>query len=315
MNIMNHRRRTFILATALIATGLAQNLCADDEPATEAVAPAFKDIASTLVKVEFEHKDSRRRALGVIALMDGAPYLLTNQHLLLGAENLRFTTADGKKLAPRSIELSTSRDLARLALPEDTDALELADTKTRMNTEIALFNADPDEKDRIQKGTIIGIGGLKFEISAPFGEEHNGAPVLNAAGQLVGIAGYSRKSGYHAMKKGTRFDEAERHFCYRIASNGWKRVNWKTYNRTVGTAYREHKELGDHVLDILRDRENRISSKEASEVASACRTQSRKLKILQEQRGLTDFLSGELEEHAELFEFAEHYFNDYAAGR
>lgn len=290
---------------------LSQNSLAE-EADTLGIDVAFEDVCDSLVIIEFSYSDGNGKALGVIATMDDKPYILTNQHILLGAEKLSFITAGGEKLAPRSVELSSNRDIARLALAESQNALPIMSNKAKMNTPIGLINSDSDPKNRILQGLIIGIGGIKFEISAAFDAEKNGAPVINKERQIVGIASYSQESGYHAMKKGTRFDEASRHFCFRVDRKGWKKVNWKNYNRTFGAAYREHKILGDQVISILKNSDRRISSKEAKKIATSCKIHSIQIERLVEQKGMTDYLANELEGHAELFDFAEEFFNVYA---
>ncbi|MDF7798952.1 serine protease [Pontiellaceae bacterium B1224] len=310
---MKINRRTAMEQCLLVATGitLSTNSLADELDAL-AVNIEFNEICDSLVIIEFSYAKNSGNALGVIATMDGKSYILTNQHILLGAERMSFITAGGEKLAPRSVELSSNRDLARLLLADNSNALPVVQSKAQMNTPIALINNDSEPENRILQGSIIGIGGTKFEISAAFGAEKNGGPVLNKEGQIVGIASYSQESGYHAMKKGTRFDEASRHFCFRVDSKGWNKVNWKKYNRTFGITYRKHKVLGDRILDILKDRDRRISSKEAREIASSCRIHSRQIQLLSEQKGMTDYLANELEGYTEIFEFSEEFFNEYA---
>jgi hypothetical protein len=310
---MNTQRRSYLKQKLLTLAGWAAIPALAEE--TEKVELEFLDICNSLVIIEFSHAGGEGKALGVIATMQEKPYILTNQHILLGTTKMSFITAGGEKLAPRSVELSTSRDIARLALTESQNALPITQSKSKMNTPIVLVNAGNEKDDRIQQGSIIGIGGIKFEISAAIKEETNGAPVLNRDREIIGIASYSRKSGYHAMKKGTRFDDAERHFCYRVDDRGWKKVNWKTYNRTFGKPFRSHKALGDQILNILKDRDNRISRKDAQEIATACRTHARQIELLADQKGITDYLATELEEHTELFNFAEEFFTDYANGQ
>lgn len=275
----------------------------------------FSAVASQLVIVEYEQNGDYRKALGVVADMGGKPYLLTSQHILLGSSKMSFITASGDKLSPRSIELSSNRDLARLALAEGTDAIELVAEKVKMNTPITVIKAGNDPEKRIEKGKVIGIGGMKFEISTTFDEDSNGAPVLTDEGKLAGLSSHSRESVGHAMKKGTRFEEAKRHFCYRVDTKGWKRVNWRQYNSTFGKPFQEHKKLADRMIRILKDHENRISKKEAAELATAGRTHVRQIDLLLEKKGMTGFLTNELEEYCELFEYAEELFGDYASGK
>jgi hypothetical protein len=274
----------------------------------------FDEIAPSLVLINCRLNGVEENGNGVIVKMDEKTYLLTNQHLLLGAEQINFITASGDRLAPRSVELSTSRDLVRLAL-EEGPGLLLSD-QIKMNAPITILSGGNGKEQKFEHGKIIGVGGTMIEISAEFDESSNGAPALNAETKVVGIASYSRESSRHAMKKGTRFDESTRHFCYRVGNNGWKPVKWKTYNRKYGQAYRKHRAFADQVIAILKDRENfKASSKTAGELATQCSTHVRQLEMLTEQRDLTGFLLNEFEEHIELFEYAEKLFDNYAKSR
>ena len=181
---------------------------------------------------------------------------------------------------------------------------------------IAVLTGGNGQKQKFEHGKIIGVGGAKIEISAQFDETSNGAPAFNAKTEVIGIASYSRESSRHAMKKGTRFDESTRHFCYRIGKDGWKPVNWKTYNRKFGKAYLKHKTFADRIIAILKDPENfNASSREAAELAAACSTHTRQLKLLTDERELTEFLLNEFEEQIELFEYAGELLSDYAKNR
>ena len=115
------------------------------------------------------------------------------------------------------------------------------------------------------------------------------------------------------MKLGTRFDEAERHFCCRIGKSDWEKVNWKTYNKKYGKAFQKHKAFCTEILNIFQDEKSfNTAATRANELATKCRIHAHQLRKLAEQRDLTDFLSNEFEEQADLLEYAEELFRKYS---
>ena len=277
------------------------------------VKVTFEDVSSQMIIIQFERGGKELKALGVIVNMEEGPYLLTSQTVLLGAGKLKFMTADGDLVVPKSVELSNNRDLARLALSEELDSLELSTDKMKMNTEITLISCGADRSTRLREGKVIGLGGPKFEVSLEFKDSEIGAPFISPQGDVVGIASHSLESWKHVMKKGTRFDDATRYFGFRADSSGWKKVNWRKYNKQFGLAYSEYEALEGRILAILRKGGDvRISAKEAREIAIACRMNSTKIERLIELRGMTSYLMKEFAKQAELFGYAEEFFSDYA---
>lgn len=314
-NPMTYSLKKKYCSSILVAAVFLPCLSFGAEGTTEATVDyALDEVASSLVQISYRINGKKVSGNGVIVQMDSKTYLLTNQHILLGAEKISFITLSGERLAPRSVELSVSRDLARLAL-EKGPGLSLSPL-AGMNTPVALFTGGNGEKQKVEHGKIIGVGGGKIEISASFGDAGNGAPALNANKEVVGIATYSQKSSKSAMKLGTRFEEAERHFCCRIGKNDWKKVNWKTYNKKYGKAFQKHKAFYTEIIAIFKDKKSfNASAKRANELATQCRIHARQLRMLTKQRDLTDFLLNEFEDQAELFEYAEDLFLKYSKSR
>lgn len=207
---------------------------------------SFKEVADYLVIITHE----RAVGSGFIAKMDGKYYIITNQHVILGADQIRFTTATGKKLAPRRVELSATRDIARLEL--DTDAgLELADD-VEMDSPIAVFgNSEGAGVATELYGRINGIGAEVIEVSADFVSGNSGSPVLDLNQKIVGIASYVKYSRPSEMKEGTKFENRTRRFCYRLTGTEWMSVNWKKYNETYGGLYRSTEELIDSIVEVI----------------------------------------------------------------
>ncbi len=274
------------------------------------------DVADHLVVITCESDGVIKSGCGFVAMMNEKPYLLISQHIILGADKISFTSPTGRIIKPRSVELSNSRDIARLALAEE-DGLALADHHP-MGAPIAVFGSNQSQKEETALyGTITGVGADIVEISAEFNEGNGGAAVLNANQEVIGIASHVTESYNHAMKKGTQFENKTRRFCYRLDRIQWKRVNWKQYNKKYGAIYFEGKAASDQIIRTLNRWADapagQLRSKNTEQMAGSCRSQARRIRMMTEQRDLTEYLIEELEMQALTLEAAAKIIDRYGA--
>ncbi len=212
----------------------------------------FNDIADKIVIIECEGARGGSAGSGFIAKMNGKPYIFTNQHVIMGADKIAFTTASGQRLAPKSVELSSERDIARLEV-DAQDGLEIGPT-VAMGIPVAVFgNSEGAGVATELYGTVNGVGAELVETSAEFVSGNSGSPVLNLDRQVLGIASYVRVSRKHAMKEGTEFENKTRRFCYRLTGVEWQAVNWKQYNDKFGKTCVANEALVDSIFDIIQD--------------------------------------------------------------
>jgi hypothetical protein len=336
------------LALALVAASLVQARA--DEGARAQFTYAADDVASNLVVIECESNGKKSTGCGFVALMEGKPYLVTNQHIILGADKLGFVSPSGRVIKPRSVELSASRNIARMALAEGDGFTISSDLP--IGAPIGVFSSGKGKKKApALYGKITGIGADMVEVSANFVEDNSGSPVLNLNQEVVAIASHVRESSNHAMKNGTKFENKTRRFCYRLDRVGWTPVNWKSYNEKFGVAYLESRELLDSVIEILNSwadgpleqvriedkpnpaltnwvrTHNQVVSKSSDgfqrkfyaeysestqKLAEVCRSQARKIRMLSNQRDPTAFLLYEFDMQAGTFEYAAKIIDRYS---
>ncbi|NNJ71295.1 MAG: trypsin-like peptidase domain-containing protein, partial [Kiritimatiellales bacterium] len=210
----------------------------------------FNDISDHLVIISCKGPGGRSSGSGFIARMDGKTYLFTNQHVIMGADKISFKTATGNVLRPRSVELSTTRDIARLLLAEE-DGLEVT-RNLSMGVPIAVFgNSEGGGVATQLYGEITGVGADVVEVSAEFVKGNSGSPVLNLGKEVVGIASFVRYSRKKKDTEGTRFENQTRRFCYRLTDMEWTTVNWKQYNKRYGKLYRTNEEMTESIFEII----------------------------------------------------------------
>lgn len=300
----------------LFAAPLLPPVYGEENAQPAAVEIPHEEILPYLVLISYQVGGQNETGHGVIIQMEGKPYLLTNQHVILGAEKISFLSADGERLSPRSIELSNSRDLARLALPESAGPGLPLSTLVKMNMPIAVYFRGGSDSTKIEEGRVIGVGAGAFEVSTEFERTGNGAPVLNPDKEVIGIATYSRESSYNVFKTGSRFQESTRYFCSRFGRNDWRRVNWKAFNNKFGRTYREHDLFYNELMDIFdKWKSPHESAEKATRLARECSTHARQLRKLSEQKGLTDFLLNDFDNKASFLESASEELVDYAKRR
>ena len=142
---------------------------------------------------------SRERGLGsgVIVREDG--YILTNQHVIDGAEDIRVELSDRRSLKARIVGSDAPSDLAVLKV--DTaglPAMRLGNSDQVRVGDVVLALGNPMGVGQTvtlgivsAKGRATGLGDGSFEdflqTDAPINQGNSGGPLVNTRGELVGI--------------------------------------------------------------------------------------------------------------------------------
>lgn len=224
---------------------------------------SFNDIRDHLVVIEHENG----MGSGFVAKMGDHYYIFTNQHVILGAKKISFKSVSGKQLRPKKVELSATRDIARLLL--DTDEGLAISGNIEMDAPVGVFgNSDGAGVATELYGKINGVGGDLVEVSADFVSGNSGSPVLNLNQEVIGIASYVRFSSNSRSKEGTQFENKTRRFCYRITGSRWIAVNWGKYNTKYGIPYSENEQLIQCLKTIYDEWDGDISDRVHLETGS-----------------------------------------------
>jgi len=176
--------------------------------AAKAALPAVVNVATARAaklpddpfsRLFFGHRPPRReRGLGsgVIVTADG--FVLTNNHVIEGAQDIRVTLADGREVRARLVGTDPKTDLAVLKLPgAGYPVVALADSSRVEVAEVVLALGNPfGLSQTVTQGIVSAVGRADLGIAdyedfiqtdAPINPGNSGGALVDARGALIGI--------------------------------------------------------------------------------------------------------------------------------
>lgn len=170
----------------------------------EKVSPSVVSIVTSTSSGSI-YSQTAAAGTGMIVTKDG--YILTNKHVVSGASNVSVITSDGKTYDDvRIVGTDPLNDIAflKVAKVNDLPAVTLGDSKTVRTgqTVIAIGNALGQYQNTVTSGIISGLGRPVIasdgsnatesltdllQTDAAINSGNSGGPLLNAAGQVIGI--------------------------------------------------------------------------------------------------------------------------------
>lgn len=212
-------RAGLLALLALLPAGASAQPAARRNAVTEAVAkvgPAVVNI-STEQRVRNPFADSLfgrsfpelfggpsegyvENALGSGTIIDPQGYVLTNEHVLLGASRITVSLADGRKLEAEVVGTDPGSDLAivRISSDKPLPSIPLGSSSDLMIGETVIAIGNPlGLSNTVTVGVVSAVGrevrgGDRVyadfvQTDAPINPGNSGGPLLNILGQLVGI--------------------------------------------------------------------------------------------------------------------------------
>src|ERR1700733_10882473 len=143
-------------------------------------------------------QSQREQSLGSGVIVSPEGYVLTNNHVVDGATDVRVTLSDKREFKAQVIGTDPKTDIAVLKLTGDKfDAITLGDSKKVQVGDYALAIGDPFGVGQTVTMGIVsakGRGGLGIEdyedfiqTDAPINPGNSGGALVNDRGELVGI--------------------------------------------------------------------------------------------------------------------------------
>lgn len=163
--------------------------------------------------------------------------VVTNQHIFLGAKSFSLRTPAGLRLRPQSIVFGVKQDIAEITFscPEGTaepPGFELALNEPAIGSQIlVLGNSQGAGVVTKETGKVLGVGPELIEVDAKFVAGNSGSPILNAAGNVLGIATFASISAPEWVSRDSRYVQARR-FGVRLLWNAYPEfspMNWPEF--------------------------------------------------------------------------------------
>ena len=183
----------------VLACGCGSSQKPDTPPADEALptgAPlSTADIAERTMPSVVLIKTPKGIGSGFFIWKDGR--IATNLHVIAGAQEAVVVTSDGREYRnPMVMAVDDRRDLAvlRIRTGEATPALALGEAGTvRAGDRVLAFGHPMGLGNTVSDGLVSAVRVLDEEltvlqISAPIASGSSGGPLLNEAGQVIGVA-------------------------------------------------------------------------------------------------------------------------------
>jgi|HubBroStandDraft_6_1064221.scaffolds.fasta_scaffold02071_6 serine protease Do len=143
-------------------------------------------------------RDSREKALGSGVIVSPEGYILTNNHVIDGATDVRVTLSDKREFKARIVGADPKTDVAVLKIDgKNLSPITIGDSSKVQVGDVALAIGDPfGVGQTVTKGIIsaTGRGGLGIEdyedflqTDAPINPGNSGGALINDRGELVGL--------------------------------------------------------------------------------------------------------------------------------
>ncbi len=205
--------------------------------------------------------ERKHYGLGSGFIFDKRGYLLTNQHVIEGADEIKVTLTTGKEFEAKVVGADYESDLAVLKINADVDLsiAELGDSSDLMVGEWAIAIGSPfgfllkDSQPTVTVGVVSAMGrsiqqeGRAFknlvQTDASINPGNSGGPLVNCYGQVIGIntAIFSTSGGSQGVGFAIPINTAKRAIA-ELIKHGMVTERW------IGIEYQElSKDIAQHL--------------------------------------------------------------------
>jgi S1-C subfamily serine protease len=168
----------------------------------QALSPGVVNITSTVIMRDWFFDAYPRQGSGSGSIIDKEGHILTNNHVIEGAEKLVVTLANKKEYEAKTIDSDPDNDLAVIKInapAEELTAVPLGNSKDVFVGQKVLAIGNPFGLDRtLTTGVVSGLSrpvrsesnrlieGV-IQTDAAINPGNSGGPLLNSRGQMIGI--------------------------------------------------------------------------------------------------------------------------------
>jgi len=188
--------------TKLITTNSTENL---------SVPQIVKKVSSSVVAIStkisngnsgFGWQTAPQEGVGTGIIFSEEGYILTNYHVISGAQNIKVMLSDGKEVSAKVINYDAAADVAVIKLTEntkvpgvaefgDSDMLEVGESVVAIGNPLGkefLGSVTSGVVSAINRQVSVENKDLKFiQTDAAINPGNSGGPLVNSKGQVIGI--------------------------------------------------------------------------------------------------------------------------------
>ncbi|MCU7935167.1 MAG: trypsin-like peptidase domain-containing protein [Candidatus Thiodiazotropha sp. (ex Dulcina madagascariensis)] len=241
---------------------------------TESHAMRFKDPLLQHLFGNMLPEQTRRRletslGSGVIVSEDG--YLLTNHHVIKGADEIKVVLADGRSVSVGIVGSDAESDVAVLKIDTESrlQPIPVGKSGDQQVGDVVLAIGNPfGVGQTVTMGIISATGRSHLGIStfenfiqtdAAINPGNSGGALVNAQGELIGIntAIFSKTGGSHGIGFAIPFDLADGIMRQLIETGhvvrGWLGIQGQDVTKKLAEAFGLHSEDGILVTGVLEN--------------------------------------------------------------
>ena len=186
----------------LITTNSTENLTTPE--IVKKVSPAVVAIStsSTSVSTAVRGQDAQQEGVGTGIIFNKDGYILTNYHVINGAQTIKVMLSDGKEVSAKVINYDAEADVAVIKLADntvvpgvasfgDSDTLEVGETVVAIGNPLGkelIGSVTTGIVSAVNRQVSIENKDLKFiQTDAAINPGNSGGPLVNSKGEVVGI--------------------------------------------------------------------------------------------------------------------------------
>lgn len=151
----------------------------------------WTEISPSLIYVAAVGFDgTKAQGSGFIVELEGKRLILTNRHVVKGAEKVMVGTDAEKLLPSASYKIATDLDLAVVECPDTLKAppLRLATRTLNPGAEVIALGFPLGLSKVITRGVVSAVEDHYVLFDAPISSGNSGGPVVNQFGEVIGVA-------------------------------------------------------------------------------------------------------------------------------
>jgi hypothetical protein len=161
------------------------------QPKEKSAEQIWKDASGSIVYVTAQGVDGKvMQGSGFFVKLEGKRWILTNRHVVSGAEEVAIAPQGKNPKRAGAYKISPDLDLAVIECPSDLDAKPLPVAKEQVNpgAEVFVLGYPLGIANVISRGIVGAVEDKYFLFDAPISSGNSGGPVVNHAGEVIGVA-------------------------------------------------------------------------------------------------------------------------------